>query len=396
MEVQSLSKLHIKIIVWTMLSLMIIIGMCIDLVAPSLPAIATGLSVSNGLAKGVISIYLFGYALGNFCIGFLTDAWGRRRLIRAALFVFMLASLLPAAFPNIHLLLFSRFLQGFMIGATSVLLRAICADVLSPEELTQLGPWFGFMWGIGPVIGPVIGGYLQTYYGWQAGFYFFAIITFIALMIVLFALPETLQHRHPLRLSIIKTNIATVLKNPMFLGIAMLMGLTYVLIITFNVVGPFLIQNSFHHTPLYFGHLALYLGLVFLMATLIGRRIIKKTPIEKLWVVGIHGGLIIILILLGVAFFANTLSWIILSSAFVFALCGILFPTSLGKGLSLFRQIAGTATAVMYLINIGITSLVAYFLGFLHVQTSFEITLIYAVIIIVVAGVYWGLLRRRA
>jgi len=41
------------------------------------------------------------------------------------------------------------------------------------------------------------------------------------------------------------------------------MGLTYSLIIVFNTAGPFLIQTEFHKTPVFFGHLAFCLGVVF-------------------------------------------------------------------------------------------------------------------------------------
>lgn len=72
-----LSEKRTQLIIWTLLCLMPIIGMAVDLIAPSLPAIASGLQIPDQIAKDVISIYLFGYALGNFCTGFLTDALGR-------------------------------------------------------------------------------------------------------------------------------------------------------------------------------------------------------------------------------------------------------------------------------------------------------------------------------
>src|SRR5437868_6895023 len=96
----SLSHQKTQQIVWTMLCLMPIIGMCIDLVAPSLPAIAKGLHVSSADAKNTISIYLLGFALGNFFTGFLTDALGRQKLMRLFLVGFLIASLIPLFFPT--------------------------------------------------------------------------------------------------------------------------------------------------------------------------------------------------------------------------------------------------------------------------------------------------------
>lgn len=387
---------HKTLIVWTMLSLMVIIGMCVDLVAPSLPAIASGLSVSNHMAKNAISVYLLGFALGNFFTGFLTDAWGRQKLMRVALLLFVIASLMPVFFPTIHLLLFARLWQGLAIGGVSVLLRSVCSDVLSPDELTQLGPWFGTMWGLGPVIGPILGGYLQVYFGWQAGFLFFSIITAIAFLIVFFVLPETHCHRHPLRLDTIKLNLVEVLSRRLFVGMICLMGLSYSLLVVFNVAGPFLIENELHYSPIFFGHIAFYVGLVFLFTTLIARMLIKKFDIKQIWLIGINGFLVIALLLLGLSYaISHNIIVIAIASAFMFSACGLLFPASLGKALSLFRHIAGTATAVMYLVNIGITSLVSYFIGFIPVTSLVPLMWINASLLIGVALLYWCVLRHR-
>lgn len=67
-----------------------IIGMAVDLVSPSLPAISINLRISSTIAKDVISIYFLGYALGNFITGFLADAFGRKKLLRISLFTFFI------------------------------------------------------------------------------------------------------------------------------------------------------------------------------------------------------------------------------------------------------------------------------------------------------------------
>lgn len=382
-------------IVWTMLCLMPIIGMCIDLVAPSLPAIAAGLHVPNHMAKNAISIYLMGFALGNFFTGFLTDALGRQKLMRLSLLAFTLVSVIPIFFPTIGLLLIARFLQGYTIGAVSVLLRAVCSDVLSPEKLTRLGPWFGTMWGLGPVLGPIMGGYLQTYFGWQAGFYFFALIGLIGLIAVLFILPETHTNKHPLNIQTIRKNSLEILSRPLFLGIVTLMGLTYSLLIVFNISGPFLIQTTLHYSPLFFGRIALYLGLVFLVSTLFSRFLLKITSVEKLWLIFINACFSLgVVLLVASYFFAHAIMMIEFASAFMFFTCGMIFPMSLGKGLSLFRHMAGTATAVMYLVNISITSIVSYFIGFIAVDSLMHLMWINMGLLFLVVVLYWGVLRQ--
>lgn len=390
----NLSERKTHWIVWTLLSLMPVIGMTVDLVAPSLPAIATSLQISSSIAKNVISVYLLGFALGNFFSGFLIDAYGRQKIIRLSLFGFIVASLIPIVFPHIVPLLFARLLQGLTIGAVSVTLRSICADVLSPEKLTKIGPWFGTMWGLGPIFGPVIGGYLQVYCGWQAGFYFFALIALIGFIAVFIVVPETHFNRHPLKISRIKTNLAEVLKHHVFVGITILMGLSYSLLIVFNVSGPFLIQTTMHHSPIFFGHMALWLGVIFVAATFFGRYLIKYYSIERIWLVGIHLSFLIGVFSLLLSYVdPESISLTVLISALMFISCGVLFPLSLGKGLSLFRHIAGTATAMMYLINISITSLVSYIAGFFRMTSLIELAWMYLFLVFGIFVLYWCLLR---
>lgn len=107
----------------------------VDLISPALPAIADNLNVSIDLVKELISIYLLGYALGNFFTGFLTDAFGRKKLLLLGLIGFVLISLLPVIFPTISVLLLARLLQGLTIGMISVTVRATFSDILTPEKL---------------------------------------------------------------------------------------------------------------------------------------------------------------------------------------------------------------------------------------------------------------------
>ncbi len=163
----ALSERRTSIIVWTLLGLMPIVGMCVDLIAPSLPSMAQSLNISTGIAKDIISIYLIGYGLGNFFTGLLTDSLGRKTLLRLSLLGFFISSLLPVLYPKIEAVLLARFLQGFTIGSVAVVARAILSDILPAEKLVRLGTILGAMWGLGPIIGPAIGGYLQFYFGWK-------------------------------------------------------------------------------------------------------------------------------------------------------------------------------------------------------------------------------------
>ena len=57
-----------------------------------------------------------------------------KNLIRGALLGIVIASLLPALFPDIRVLLLARFLQDLTIGGTALVARAIFSDVLPQKN----------------------------------------------------------------------------------------------------------------------------------------------------------------------------------------------------------------------------------------------------------------------
>lgn len=391
----SCSEQQSQRIMWTVLFLMPIVGMAVDLVAPSLPAISKNLQVASSTSKNLISIYMFGYAFGNFITGFLADAWGRRNLLLLQLFGFILVSLLPVFFQNIDVLLTARLLQGLMIGGVAVITRTVCMDVLPPEKLVRLGTLIGTMWGLGPVLGPIIGGYLQFYFGWTAGFVFFALITSLAFIVVFFIVPETHLTREVLNIQSIKNNFIQVLTHRLFMAFVLLMSVTYSLMIIFSTLGPFLIQAVMGYSPIFFGHLALWLGLVFLASTFICRYLLKKYPQKQLFFVSINGIFILSVVFLLLAYFINNnIILITLVSALMYFACGMIYPMSMGKGLSFFKHIAGTASSIMYLISMMVTCLAAFLSSLVTLHNSIALLWGYSLLMLMTVLIYWRVLRH--
>ena len=391
-----LSPARTRAIIISLLTLSPIIGMAVDLIAPSLPSITQTLHITPSTVKAVIWLYLLGYALGNFFAGFLADAWGRQKLLRFGLLGFVLASLLPIIFPSIEILLIARSLQGITIGIVAVTTRTIYADILPVEKLTRMGTLAGTMFGLGPVLGPVIGGYLQYYYGWQSCFAFFLAVSFLCLIVIFFIVPETHFNRHPLHIHTIGKNLMEVFHHRTFMGLIFLMGCVYSLIISFHTLAPFLIESVLGHTSIFFGRLALYLGLAFLAATFVCRSLLKKYNSATLTAIAIHLFFAIAIIGLLLSFLSNeSIVLVTIISAFMFYCTGTLFPMSMGRGMTNFRHIAGTATALMFLINILMTSLTSFLMSFVNIHSTTTLMWVYVSLMLLCVGIYWVFLREQ-
>lgn len=69
------------------------------------------------------------------------------------------------------------------------------------------------------------------------------------------------------------------------------MGIAYSLIISFNTLGPFLIQDVMEYSAAYFGKLAISLGCAFLPAPILGRKLLDHYSVGKIFFVVIHARL---------------------------------------------------------------------------------------------------------
>ncbi len=371
-----------------------VIGMAVDLIAPSLPAISEHLNVAPVTAKNLIAIYLLGYAVGNFITGFLTDALGRKRLMLISFAAFALASTLPLFVPHYLALLMARLLQGLTLGAVAVIIRATFSDILTADKLVKLGTLLGSTWALGPIIGPVVGGYLQSYFGWQAIFMFFVITSLLAMSLCATFIPETHFARQSLQLSKIGKNLKEVLSHRLLINISLLMGCVYSLLVVFSTVGPFVIQSVLHFSPIFFGQIAFGLGLLFIGMTFVSRWSLGRFTVEKLYQIPTLFAFIFTTLAWVISLYKyGSLSLIIAASAACYLFCAMIFPMSMGKGLTFFKHIAGTASALMFLISYSLASLLSWLVSFFHVTSIVPLTGYYALVTGICLLIYVNCLR---
>jgi hypothetical protein len=224
---------------------------------------------------------------------------------------------------------------------------------------------------------------------------FFAPVMLIIFIPIFFIVPETHFHRHALNVKLITHRLTELMTHKKFMGMVIMMGAVYSMAIAFNTVGPFLIQTRFHYSPVFFGKIALCMGLAFLSATFVCRYLLRIYQADKLFLVATNGFfLVAILAVIVGCFFENSITLLYLTSALMFFAAGFIFPMSMGNGLSFFRHIAGTATALMYLINILMTSAVAFLLSFTDIQNILSLFLVYLLLMAICTAAYWRLVHK--
>jgi len=137
----------------------------------SLPHIAGSLSATVDEATWTLTSYLVSNAIILPLTGWLSNYFGRKRMLMMSVIGFTTASFLCGLAPTLSFLIFFRVVQGACGGGLQPISQAILLESFPPQDR---GKAMGF-WGLGivvaPMLGPLLGGWLTDSYSWRWVFY---------------------------------------------------------------------------------------------------------------------------------------------------------------------------------------------------------------------------------
>ena len=348
-----------------------------DMYLPSLPDIAHVLGAPVARTQLTISSYLIGFAVGQMIYGPLSDRYGRRPVLLAAVALYLASTLACAAAQSVDLLIAARLLQGISGSGAIVLARAIVRDVYSGVQAARELSLMGSISATAPIVAPMIGGVLQAGFGWRANFICMSAGGFIALLVAARLLPETLRHSNragSLSFFSMMHGYGAVARHSGFLVYLGIITTTYAGLFAWVSGASVVLQGVYGLSAVTFGFTFALGAAGYMLGAMIATRLVVRLGLDRTIGVGVvviaAGGLSLAL---AVATGVPGL-WLVAAMALYLAGVGLAMPQAMAGALTPFPDRAGTAASLMGLVQQALAAIVAALIGGFLVQSAWPVT----------------------
>lgn len=340
----------------------------IDMYLPGFPEIAKDLHTTIAHITLSITSFFIGISLGQMIYGPLLDKYGRKKPLYIGLLVYLLASIACAYAPTANALIAIRFLQALGSCAGMVASRALVRDIFPVEENAKIFSLLMLVLALSPIVAPTLGGYMSSLFGWQSIFIVLSSIAAVTLLLVYYKLPHGRKPEVSLSLQPrpIINGFLEVSKVPQFYTYAFAGAIASSGLYAYVAGSPFVFMELYHVSGRHYGWIFAFIAMGLITASQVNTLLLRKYTSEQIIRVTLFfqclAGIALVLgtwfHLLGL-FSTIFLIWVFLSTQ------GFAFPNSSALCLAPFTKNAGTASALMGAIQLGIgavsTALVSLF-----------------------------------
>ena len=153
-----------------------------DMYLPSLPSMGEYFKTTPSLVQLGLTASMIGLAAGQIFFGPLSDKYGRRSPLLAAMYLFIISTIGCIFAPTIEIFAILRLLQGIAGAGGIVISRSVATDMFTGKELAKTLAIIGAINGVAPVAAPIIGGGLTEGIDWKGIFWVLLALGIILLL----------------------------------------------------------------------------------------------------------------------------------------------------------------------------------------------------------------------
>ncbi|MCI1211264.1 MAG: MFS transporter [Bifidobacterium tibiigranuli] len=194
---QKLSSRRAWLALVAMVPAVLVVGLDVTVLSVALPTLARDLTASTGQLQWFVMAYTITYAAAIVPSGLLGDRFGRRGVLVGSLVVFTVGSLACALSSTAGTLIVARALLGIGAAGIATLSTAMVNVLFSDSERGRAMTLIMLVNVIGFPLGPILGGWLLAHVSWGWIFMINVPIAILAVISVLWLIPESRSKRRP-------------------------------------------------------------------------------------------------------------------------------------------------------------------------------------------------------
>lgn len=338
----------------------------IDMYLPGFSGIARDLNTTVAKVSMSLSSYFIGISAGQLLYGPLLDRFGRKKPLYVGLMVYILASLGCVFVTDIDTFIGLRFLQAVGSCAATVASVAMVRDLFPVKDIPKVFSMLMLVVGLSPMLAPTIGGYVTSDYGWHTVFFILMCMGILILIGAKIGLPNTRKPDTSISLKpkpIIR-NFLNVVKEPQFYTYAFTGAVSFSGLFTYVASSPIVFMDIFKVDAKIYGWIFAFMSLSFIGASQLNSYLLRKYSSQQM----IFGALItqsVISIVFLILAINNLLGlYETIGMLFIYLAClGISNPNTAGLTMAPFSKNAGSASALMGAIQLGLGAIASFAVG---------------------------------
>jgi DHA1 family bicyclomycin/chloramphenicol resistance-like MFS transporter len=362
----------------------------IDMYLPGFDDIARSLHTGPATVALSLSSYFIGLAVGQLVYGPLMDRYGRKKPLYAGLGLYILSTAFCMQARDIDVLIVLRFIQAIGSCGAQVAAMAMVRDLFGAKESAKVFSLLLLVVGASPMVAPTVGGYVVVAFGWRTVFLILGAISVIVTLLAIFFLPESYaaDRSFSLKPGPIIRNFISVIRIRQFLVSALIEAFAFAGLFAYVSGSPMLFMNIFHVDKRTYGWIFAFLSVAFIVLSQFNSRLLRRFTSFQIMRVALIGQLIVAMIFVSGAIagwygLGATIALLFLFLTFL----GFTYPNAAALALAPFDKHAGTASALLGTLQMGIGALASVAVSAFSNGTSVPIVAVIAGTSVLAVGI---------
>lgn len=342
--------------------LSVISPFAIDMYLPAYTRMADDFAVTSNIVALTISSYFIGLAGGQVLYGPLLDRFGRKRPVAVGLVIFVVASLGCAMAHNIYLIIGLRLVQALGGCVAQVASVAMVRDFFPVNQNAKILSLLFLFIAVSPFLAPSFGGFVALTWGWRFVFVVLAVIAATILTLVQKFLPE--PHKPDTTISLrpwpILKEYVVILCHARFVTYALAGAFSFAGVFTYVAGSPIIFMEGFHLSAQIYSLIFAGIAVGFIGGSQVNVFLLRFFESRTLFL-----GVLVIQVLASLVFVLGAWMgwyglWATLALFFICLCCaGLAYPNAAALAMSLFSKNAGSAAALLGLLQFGVGAIIS-------------------------------------